>query len=1032
MAGRSIGRVYVTVLADSSKFAKQVREDAKDAGGYAGDDFQKAFRKEIGNVRLNKELDRLAGDWAKQWNKAIQGSNKDLFSDSDRLRATKDFEDMVKDLAATLSSTWDISTEEVRDRLLSRLGGALEDVERENERVARQYERDWTAAIKEHAAREAEQRREQEKYAAARAREIRDWRGMLIRAYTENDRFNARRDKQERDHVALIIRATRENDEFNKGLRDGNGLLIRRTRQLNVNDSINSKIGRSLRRAGTGGAFDAITNLLAIPFLLGTKVDDLLAGIGDGFISMGKKALDAGDNLQAFGGILGTFGTVLSGAGGKLGSFGAVLGKVAGGAAFVTLPVTFALISVLIGGLVAGVSALAGGFVILGSAVYYAAGSLAVILPGIAAFAAAATVTFIAVKDVVGTLGKMNEAMNETDPKKRAQDLKEYREQLAKLSPAARDFVIAFEPIVKSFGTLQDTVESNFFQGLAGQVNQLGPGLKILGDGFAKIATALNNALGYFFTLVGQEANLKRWTELWDGLANVTESMARATVDFVIGLSGLFAGLLPATERVGDNIEDVARRFREWTNSTEGQNSIKGFMEDAYDAGAAVFRIFGALGGAFAALFGGAKEEGQGFLETLEDSANRFADFIDEAVANGSLDEWLQDAKDGWNEFMDVIGAVSDLFASLNTEEARNSLTSILNTIELVITAIDVLYDVFRGISSVIGGTVNAISVAWGAATTAAAAAFTWLAGVASATWSAITGAVSTAWANIQRALAPLVAFFQVTIVGVLNAFVGFWTNVWNVAAIPLRVAIGVIILAFQQIRGAFTTLWTAVTAWFSGTWSLITRLFSGPVRTATEAVQGVLRGIGGFFTEVWNTVTRWISQTWNDLTTLLSRPVQNAVDAIARIWGGLGGILGGIGGGVGDAFRGTLNWIIDRINTLIGGINRVIDGANRLPGPDIIGNIGTIPRFARGAILDGPTIGMFGEAGREAVVPLDRPLHLVDPSVRAMSALLQGKVPVAQPAMGRPGATINVYPTQSDPEAVAMSVMNRLVTSAI
>jgi hypothetical protein len=48
------------------------------------------------------------------------------------------------------------------------------------------------------------------------------------------------------------------------------------------------------------------------------------------------------------------------------------------------------------------------------------------------------------------------------------------------------------------------------------------------------------------------------------------------------------------------------------------------------------------------------------------------------------------------------------------------------------------------------------------------------------------------------------------------------------------------------------------------------------------------------------------------------------------------------------------------------------------------------------------------------------------------MSALLQGKQILGAQAPARSGATINVYPIQSDPEAVAMSVMNRLAVSAV
>ncbi len=47
---------------------------------------------------------------------------------------------------------------------------------------------------------------------------------------------------------------------------------------------------------------------------------------------------------------------------------------------------------------------------------------------------------------------------------------------------------------------------------------------------------------------------------------------------------------------------------------------------------------------------------------------------------------------------------------------------------------------------------------------------------------------------------------------------------------------------------------------------------------------------------------------------------------------------------------------------------------------------------FASGTIATGPTAGIFGEAGPEALVPLDRPLSMVDPRVRWLSAIAQGK----------------------------------------
>lgn len=49
------------------------------------------------------------------------------------------------------------------------------------------------------------------------------------------------------------------------------------------------------------------------------------------------------------------------------------------------------------------------------------------------------------------------------------------------------------------------------------------------------------------------------------------------------------------------------------------------------------------------------------------------------------------------------------------------------------------------------------------------------------------------------------------------------------------------------------------------------------------------------------------------------------------------------------------------------------------------------IPQGASGMLLTGPRVILAGEAGAEAIVPLERPLAQVDPSVRALSAFAQG-----------------------------------------
>jgi TP901 family phage tail tape measure protein len=92
---------------------------------------------------------------------------------------------------------------------------------------------------------------------------------------------------------------------------------------------------------------------------------------------------------------------------------------------------------------------------------------------------------------------------------------------------------------------------------------------------------------------------------------------------------------------------------------------------------------------------------------------------------------------------------------------------------------------------------------------------------------------------------------------------------------------------------------------------------------------------------------------------------------------------------GIGDALGGAVSWAAafakDIANALIGFINMAIDDLNNLlefkiegPGflPDININppdIPGIPLLAEGGIVTGPTLAVLGEAGPEAIIPLDR-----------------------------------------------------------
>lgn len=90
-----------------------------------------------------------------------------------------------------------------------------------------------------------------------------------------------------------------------------------------------------------------------------------------------------------------------------------------------------------------------------------------------------------------------------------------------------------------------------------------------------------------------------------------------------------------------------------------------------------------------------------------------------------------------------------------------------------------------------------------------------------------------------------------------------------------------------------------------------------------------------------------------------------------SRAWQGVVNIFSGIFNGIVGVVKWPLNLIIDMVNAAISGINTMIKTINKVPGVSIP-TIGKIPKLAKGGIIDSPTIAMVGEAGKEAVMPLE------------------------------------------------------------
>lgn len=167
------------------------------------------------------------------------------------------------------------------------------------------------------------------------------------------------------------------------------------------------------------------------------------------------------------------------------------------------------------------------------------------------------------------------------------------------------------------------------------------------------------------------------------------------------------------------------------------------------------------------------------------------------------------------------------------------------------------------------------------------------------------------------------------------------------------------------------------------------------------EGVQGIIKGIS-IVMDLWKDKTLLMTAAQTALNFVLdANPIGIVVIAIGALvtafvlaynkceW---------FRDGVNSIFRGMGSFFRTVVNGFISGINSLIDGINSIPSIDvpIIGRVGgfnidRIPYLATGGVIDQPTLAMVGEAGKEAVMPLENNTGWIDNLAGKISSKIGG-----------------------------------------
>ncbi|CMU55023.1 TMP repeat family [Streptococcus pneumoniae] len=550
------------------------------------------------------------------------------------------------------------------------------------------------------------------------------------------------------------------------------------------------------------------------------------------------------------------------------------------------------------------------------------------------------------------------------------------------------------------FQSLLDTV-APVFESIERSVNKFGDGLSRVYD--EHVVPAINSIANAFNGLIDIIQIL--WENSWQPFAEFLSGVFGVSIEGISDLLG--GGLLATLGLLADAIKLVADGFTVFSDwCKENKEPIVAlittwqtinFLSWAEQAGG-LAGAFSLLGSKISSIVGGIKNLGLAIKALTFDKLVSFA----ETIYLNTLY-----AKD----FVVNSGKTIAQLGKTALELGKSALAWTAHAAKMgLATAAKFAHSVATGVAT-------AATWAFNAALAVLTSPITWIIAAIAAliaigvllyqNWDTVVEFAKTAWQG-------LCDFISGICQAIGEFFSGLWTKLQEIFE-PIGQWFGE---KFQQAWDAIVNIFSGIGEWFSGVfqgaWDAIVNIFT-PIGSwfgqRWADVTSALANIGAWFTDMfqkaWTGLTNifsklgsWFGERWNDVTSALSKVASwfgdifgKAFDAVKNAFSSIGDFFKGVwdtvksifvnagqmvGEAVGGAFKSAVNAVLGTIenvvNGFIGMINGVLGVVRNLPGLGWVGSVSTVslPRLARGGIVDSPTIAMIGEAGKEAVVPLE------------------------------------------------------------
>lgn len=283
-------------------------------------------------------------------------------------------------------------------------------------------------------------------------------------------------------------------------------------------------------------------------------------------------------------------------------------------------------------------------------------------------------------------------------------------------------------------------------------------------------------------------------------------------------------------------------------------------------------------------------------------------------------------------------------------------------------------------IGSVIQGISDVIQNIWGTLVTWWTENQALIQETVSVVWNTISSVIQTVMGMLGPYLEGMWANIQLVITTV-------WEVIKTVVETAINVVLGIIKAIMQMITGDWSGAWETIKSIFSTVWTAIQQIVTTILSAISQYISNTWNGIVGTMSNLLGSIQSTVSSVWQSISSTVSSVLNSISGTVFSIWQSIRSTISNAINGARDAVSSAINAIKNLFNfqfkwphiplphfSISGSANPLDWLKGGLP------KIG-VEWYAKGGILTKPTafglngnqVMVGGEAGREAVIPLNR-----------------------------------------------------------